>query len=490
MLARHTFIYFLSHGVPGLVSFLAVSIYSHMMTPAEYGLYALVLVASGFINSVLFQWLRLSLLRFLPGIKDEQSRLKAMSTVLFGFLLLVAGSGLLSLIGYLAIGAGRGIGVYWLLATVVGWSQAWLEINLTFLRSRLSPVVYGLLSFSKAVLSLGAGVALVALHFGAYGLLAGMALGMLIPLIVPSIRYWSKPFVHMKVDWTLVKSMLAYGLPLTLTFALGAVIHYTDRVVISIYMGAGNTGIYSLAYDFSDMTITTIMMIVNLSAFPLVMKAYERHGTEAAKVQMNSNFVLLTALSLPTAAGIICLAPNISQVVFGDAYETAAAAIIPIITVAAWIRGMKSYYLDIAFQFGKKTLMQIIPVVAAALINVAFNFIWVPVWGINGAIAATLLAYLVSSSISWYIGRKLFPIPIPLKELGKAAAATLLMVIALLPLRDGAGIVFLLVQIAAGVFVYALGVILFNVGNARELIRGRVGRFLKNKRKASEAGTN
>jgi len=493
MLARHTFVYFLSHGVPGLVSFMAVSIYSHMLAPSEYGLYALVLVASGFINSVLFQWLRLSLLRFLPGCQDDDERTSMLGTVLFGFLLLVGGTGILSLLGYFTIGAGRGIGLFWVLATLIGWSQAWLELNLTLLRSRLSPVSYGMLSFSKAVLSLAAGVTLAALHYGAYGLLAGMMFGMLVPLLVPSWRFWREPLKRMSVDGALMKSMLAYGLPLTLTFALGVVIHYTDRVVLGYFLGPDATGIYSLAYDFSENTLMTVMMVVNLSAFPLLMRTFEQDGREAAKRQMKQNFVLLTALSLPVAVGIISLAPNISGVLFGHDFEESAAVIIPIITAAAWLRGMKSFYLDISFQFGRKTLKQIIPAALAAVINVVLNLILVPLWGIQGSIAATLAAYSAASAVTWNIGRKLFPMPLPMKDFAAAAAASLIMSAALFPLRELEGAFYLALQVAVGILAYALAAILLNVAGIRGMIRRRAAGMLRgrqSKRQSKRAETS
>src|SRR3954454_9976326 len=63
----HVGIYLLARGVPGVVAFLAIPLFSRLLTPAEYGRYALVVATAALVNSLVFQWTRLSLVRFLPA---------------------------------------------------------------------------------------------------------------------------------------------------------------------------------------------------------------------------------------------------------------------------------------------------------------------------------------------------------------------------------------------------------------------------------------
>src|SRR5690606_33652902 len=83
MLLRHSALYLLARGVPGLVNFFAIAIYTRMLSPEEYGRYALVVAGVGLFNVIFFQWLRLSLLRFLPAYLSDPKDL--LSSVLAGF---------------------------------------------------------------------------------------------------------------------------------------------------------------------------------------------------------------------------------------------------------------------------------------------------------------------------------------------------------------------------------------------------------------------
>ena len=50
MLLRHSALYLLARGVPGLVNFFAIAIYTRMLSPEEYGRYALVVAGVGLFN--------------------------------------------------------------------------------------------------------------------------------------------------------------------------------------------------------------------------------------------------------------------------------------------------------------------------------------------------------------------------------------------------------------------------------------------------------
>jgi len=54
MLLRHSALYLLARGVPGIVNFLAVPIYTRVLSPDEYGRYALVIAGVGLVQRNIF----------------------------------------------------------------------------------------------------------------------------------------------------------------------------------------------------------------------------------------------------------------------------------------------------------------------------------------------------------------------------------------------------------------------------------------------------
>src|SRR5258706_14352056 len=94
----HAAICLVARGLPGVIAFLAIPLFSRLLSPADYGRYALVVASVGLVNALLFQWLRLSLVRYLPVYKDEPERLK--STLLTVTLILIGATGLAAAVAY------------------------------------------------------------------------------------------------------------------------------------------------------------------------------------------------------------------------------------------------------------------------------------------------------------------------------------------------------------------------------------------------------
>jgi O-antigen/teichoic acid export membrane protein len=67
MLIRHSAAYALARGLPALINFAALALFTRLLGPDEYGRYALVIATVVLANGIGFQWIHLGLLRYLPG---------------------------------------------------------------------------------------------------------------------------------------------------------------------------------------------------------------------------------------------------------------------------------------------------------------------------------------------------------------------------------------------------------------------------------------
>ncbi len=173
MLFKHTAYYFLARGLPGIINFLALSVYTRLLMPEEYGRYALVIATVSLVGSVLFQWIVMGLLRFFPHDAGHEERL--LSTILAAYLVMVAGSGGIGTVvyGLLEPGPWRAIMP---VALLLLWVQAWFEINLQLLASRSEPIRYGALAGTRAILALAVGGCLAWVGFGSAGAVMGACL--------------------------------------------------------------------------------------------------------------------------------------------------------------------------------------------------------------------------------------------------------------------------------------------------------------------------
>lgn len=471
MLLEHSLVYALARGLPGVINFLAIAVYTRLLAPEPYGEYSLVLATVVLVDAVLIQWLRLGLLRFLP--QDSAAAENLLNTIRNIWIISAAAVTLLTLLAVLipAITIPPGLLLGGLLLFVV---QGWFELNLELVRSRLQPGRYGRLALLRAVLSLGFG-ALLAWQWSATGLLTGLALGTALSyLMFREGNEWRSG--RLTVDATVLRRLMTYGLPLTITFALSFIVNSSDRFLLGWYLDTGATGLYAAGYDLANFSVTMLLTIINLAAYPLTVQALERSGPEAARRQLSDTLLLLLAVGLPASAGLMLLAGPIAQVFVGNEFQAAATAIIPWIAAAALLAGVKAYYVDVGFQLGGRTALQAWVMLVGAVVNVLLNILLIPSMGLAGAVYSTVAVYVIALILSLILVRRSFQLPRPAAELIWPVIATVLMAGVLWLLPEPAGLFGLVGTIVLAALVYGTALALL-LPRLRQLLRGRLRRM-------------
>jgi O-antigen/teichoic acid export membrane protein len=459
----HTGIYLIARGLPGIVAFLAIPIFSRLLTPDQYGSYGLVIVTVNLLSALLFQWVRLSLVRYLPVYRDDTARFK--STLLTTSFLMVIFLGVISgLLCLLPIGSEYRAYVLpcWLMLA----AQAGFELACEYARGDLRPWQVMRMQVARAGSTVVLGVLLVHLGCGWWGPVGGTTLGMALALLMFTRKDWRGVRLH--IDRPIFDRIAKYGIPLSLTVALLVVVAGSDRFLIASFLGRAQAGVYSVAVDFTSQTLTLLLLVVNMAMFPLAVRALEHQGVEAARQQMRYNASLLLGIGVPCVVGFALLAPGIAHTFIGRDFCSAAANIIPLIALGAFLAGLKAYHFDAAFQFADKTLYQVWIILAAAVLNFGFNLYAIPRWGINGSAIASVAAYILSIGLTALIGRRSFPIPFPAESCFIVLAAAGAMGLMLLPFRTHIGPVALIGQVLAGMIVYGSGLLLLNFMGSRD----------------------
>src|SRR5262245_58899499 len=78
-MTRNSIVYFLSRGGGGLLTVATLAVFTRIMSPPEYGLYALGITVATIASSLLFQWLCVAVGRFYPVFLDRPGVLLAAS---------------------------------------------------------------------------------------------------------------------------------------------------------------------------------------------------------------------------------------------------------------------------------------------------------------------------------------------------------------------------------------------------------------------------
>lgn len=470
MASKHFLIYLFARGIPAAITFLSLLLFTRMISPDAYGKYALVMAIINLGNIIFFQWLRAGVLRFMPN-NDEDS-IDFGSTVGLGFVGIIVVTLFIAPIYKIFF---DGNIILLIIALVNLWAFAWFELNQTLYRKLLQPVKYGLISLYKAILSIFFGILFLRFGWGVEGLLVGVFVGTLLSSLGVTFTFWRKIRINRLKKDQLIQ-IFKYGFPLTLTFSMVYIIQFSDRLLIGWLKNVETAGYYAVATDLANQSISMIMMIINLGALPIAIKKFDTEGEESAKEQLNINYLLMLSISLPIVVIGLLFSSNIAYVLFEGDYRNNIEKLLPYILVGSFFLGLKSYYFDQSFQIGNNTKLQIIPVSAGALFSIIGNILLIPKFGVNGAAVSFIGAAIISMLLSFHFGRKVFSLPVNIKESLKIISSSIVVYLILYSFSYYRGIIPLVLLGFISVLLFIIIYWILNVGNIRRLFNKK--RFL------------
>ena len=489
----HTAIYLVARGVPGVLSFLGIRLFTEWMLPEEYYKYNIIVSTAMLLNALIFQWIRLSLVRYVHAYDDSAERSRDFKSTLKSVTaLIVVALGLVALLLRLVpLPAFMGdfatsrqlIMPIWVILAV----QAFFELFCENARALLRPWQFMWMQVSRALGNVALGLLIIIVGGRFYpaitnakfvGPLTGITVGMIIGLVLAYLKDWQN--IPWKIDRDILRRVAQYGVPISITVALAAVIATCDRYLLVIRLGVKvgepAAGIYAAGVDLTSQTLYLVMMVVNLAVFPLAMRAFETQGKEAAQRQMKSNASLLMAVGIPSVIGMAVLAPGIANNFLGKEFRTTAASIIPLVALGTFLSAFKAFHFDAAFQFAHRTVYQIWIVLFVAIVNIALNWVAIPLWGINGSAGASVLAYLISIVLTISIGRRHFVLPFPKIDCAMILLAAATMGGVLFPYRHSVDKLHFFPLIMIGGMIYCGMLFAMNFKNARPFIMRKLRR--------------
>lgn len=471
MLLKNSTIYIVAKVIPGLMAFIALSVYTHLLTPEQYGVYTLIFTAAMFVNATLFNWLPVGMIRFWPGGTYSESVFISTMGVIYRYLSLLI---LLLLVITLFIVDGGDV-PYVLAGLALFCGFAYQKFGLTLKSAQLEPNSYAIMIISYSVLALVLGASFAYFDWGPLGVLIGVAAGLLIPPVIQTAKVWFQ-FDRSLYSPELAKKLLLYGMPLAASFLLDQITNVSDRYMLAWLSGEAEAGKYAVGYDLAGNSILMIMNAVNLAAYPMIVKLLDTEGKDAALAYFNTYAVLLLGVSIPAVVGLSLVGPNMVDLVIGEEYKASVTLLLPWVSSAIFCMGAGAFYAHLPFQLSNNNMGIFKIAAVVAVLNLLLNYWLIPKLGMQGAAIATLLSFVVSLVLGFVFGRRVFPIPFPAREVAKILGATLLMGLCLFVLKDLRGWLWLLAQLSSGLGVFLAAVLLLDIGGARVFILSRYQR--------------
>jgi O-antigen/teichoic acid export membrane protein len=418
-LGKETAIYGISTILGRFLNFLLVPFYTNVLHPGEYGIVAYVYSIIAFLNVVY-------------GYGMESAYFKYSSTGEIGtpkenfatpFISLLVTSALIS--GIIAAAStplsdvlrlpqdGSTIVLY---AAGILFLDALALIPFAALRMQGKAWQFASLKFLNIAVNVSCNLFfLLVLHKGVEGVfLSGLiasafTLVTLGPIIARNVGGFSRP---------LVRALLAFGLPYVPAGLAAMVIQVVDRPVLRALTDDATVRIYQANYRLGIF----MMLIVSMFDYawrPFFLSHASDPGAKKLFARVLTYFV--------AAATFLFLAlsffmPDLVHIrIFGRAIihpeYWSGLTIVPVVLLAYLFLGMYNNFVAGVY-IEKKTGSLPGITFAGAAVNIAANFLLIPVMGMMGAAVATLLAYIVMALVMYLSVRRYYPVPYEWDRIG------------------------------------------------------------------------
>lgn len=167
------------------------------------------------------------------------------------------------------------------------------------------------------------------------------------------------------------------------------VLGQSDRVMLQKLLGDNSAvGIYSFIFTFTHI-LNIIWNALNNTWVPFYYDYVKQGDIETIERKSKNYIFLYTILTV----GFILLSPEVIKL-FASSDFWSGTYLAPIMAFSSYMVFLYSFPVNFEF-YHKKTLIIAIGTCGAGILNIVFNWLLIPIWGITGAAIATAASYVM-----------------------------------------------------------------------------------------------
>lgn len=407
------------------LGFFLIPLYTHYLSPKEYGILEMLDLTGTIISFFVAMGISNSILRFYGHYQEENEKEDMVNTGLI--FALVAGGCLVAMLvacsdvfSNIIFGSNE----YSLYFKFVFINIYIAQLNshcMTIYRVRNQAKTFTIFSIISTLSAIGLNIYFLAI----------MSLG-IISLYYSSIITFSlitsliliKQFIRKKIVFSSdkLRRMLKYGLYFIPTLLITFVVNFSDRYFLKAYTDLQTVGVYALGYKIG-------MIVFFLIGFPFQQAwgayAFQIVHKENASRLYSRIFTYYVAVLLFVALSVAVLSREMVAVMANPAFFD-AYMVIPIVALAI-VFFCADNVTRIGILIKEKTAY--LPAInfAIAAINVLFNFLLIPRYGMMGAAFSTLISFVFLPLGSFLVSQRMYPIRYESVRLIKAVSMALML---------------------------------------------------------------
>ncbi|WP_460220468.1 oligosaccharide flippase family protein [Psychroserpens sp. MEBiC05023] len=431
-LFKQTFIYGLATVLPRMLSFLLVPLYTTkgvLSSVAEYGKVSVIFSYFVLFNVILAYGMETAFFRF---FNKETDKNKVVGTSTISLILSSLGFFALALIFQNQIASLIQIDVKYI--NLVIWIlllDALVIIPFAWLRATEQPMKYAIIKILNVVINLGLNLFfLLALkdlatevslfntiykpQFEVSYIFIANLIASAITLILVAPFYKK---VTYKFDSKLWKTMFRYAFPILIAGVAFSINETFDRILLDRLLppdiAETEIGKYSACYKIA-LFMTLFATAYRLGIEPFFFSHAKSDNPQKNYAKILEFFIAFGSIILLV---VVVFADVLKPfIVRSEAYWD-AMWIVPIILLANFCLGIY-HNLSVWYKITDRTRFGAYISIVGAIVTLGINIVFIESYSYKASAIATLVAYSVMMLLSYYFGRKYYPIPYNLKKIG------------------------------------------------------------------------
>jgi len=416
--------------LPRMMSFILVPLYTdpNVLSVEEYGRVSFIFAYFVLFNVILAYGMETAFFRYFNKEEDQEqvTSTSAISILISALAILGSAFSLRNQISDII-----NIELQYLnLVFVILLLDALVIIPFAWLRATAKPMRYAIIKILNVAVNLGLNVFLllylkdVAEHHSVFNsiyipnfeinyifisnvIASGLTLLILLPFYVR---------LKFKFNIQLWKKMMHYAMPVLIAGIAYSVNETFDRILLEKLLPANiadeQVGMYSACYKLA------LFMTLFATAFRLGIEPYFFSHSKTDNPQKNYARILeyFVAFGAVIFLTVVVFADLLKPFIIRSEAYYEAMWIVPFILLANFCLGIY-HNLSVWYKITDRTKFGAYISIFGAFTTLTINYVLIPVIGFKASAIATLSAYFIMMLLSFYYGRKYYPIPYNLKKI-------------------------------------------------------------------------
>jgi O-antigen/teichoic acid export membrane protein len=430
-LFKQTFIYGLATVLPRMLSFFLVRLYTDHMPPGLYGEVSIIFSWFAIFNVFLAYGMETAFFRFFHKSNDKS---QVVSTSLISILISTALFFILSLLFKNQFSTLSGIEVkYITYAIYILALDALVIIPFSWLRANEKPMKYAIIKIVNVSINLGLNIFFLVLlpklilnnqesvfntlykpNYQISYIFISNLIASAITLLLMSNLYLKNKYTFNKELW---RKMMKYAMPVLVAGIAFSINEVFDRILLGWILPESiadiEIGKYAACYKLS-LFMTLFATAFRMGIEPFFFSHSNSKNPQKAYAQITNYFVIIGSVIL---LAVIVFSDFLKLLFVNNSDYWEAMKIVPLVILANFFLGIY-HNLSVWYKVTDKTRYGAFISCVGAVLTILINLILIPLISYMASAIATLVAYGTMMILSYWIGKKNYPIPYNLRKIG------------------------------------------------------------------------